>query len=103
MVLKRFSQAIDRVERRRRDVVERTPVVWDEVFRLEPLEQRERIAARQVTFAEPRLPPRCVADRQKSQIQRSTLLEKVPFYEMGRIRHERSVAGKEAGYLISIY
>src|SRR6476620_7836134 len=103
MVLKRFSQTIDRVECGRRDVVERTPVVRDEVFRLESLEQRERIAARQVPLAKSGLPPRRVADGQQGQIQRSSPLEKVPFHEMSRIRHQRSITGKEARGLVSIY
>ena len=48
--------------RARRHVVERTPVVWDQIASAEPLEEHEGIVARQVASAKARSPPWGVAD-----------------------------------------
>ena len=53
MVLESRSEPVDRIERSRRDVIERSPVVRDEVAGLESLEQNESIGAGQMPFRKP--------------------------------------------------
>ena len=69
MVLESCSQAVDRIKRGRRDVVEGSPVVRDEVTGLESFEENQSIAAGQMSFAKTRLPPRCVSDGEECHVQ----------------------------------
>src|SRR5205823_3556678 len=103
MILKGGAQPIDRVKRRRRNVIKRAPVVWDEVPRLQSLEERQRIAACQVAFAKTRLPPRRMPNGKQCEIQVTALFNQMLFHQLRRIWGKRSVAGKEAGHFVSIY
>lgn len=96
MVLERRSQSVDSIERRRRHVIERAPVIGNEVFRLQPLEQRKRIVAGQMPFTKTWLPPGSMADWQKGQIEMSSFGEKLPLHHMGCVRHQRGIPGEEA-------
>ena len=69
MVLESRSQAVDRIERGRCDVVEGSPVIRDEVPGLESFEENQSIAAGKMPFSKTRLPPRRVADGQKCHVQ----------------------------------
>ena len=62
MILQCRPQSIDRIESSRRDVIERPPVVGDEVSGVESLKESQCIAARQMTFAKSGLPPRRMPD-----------------------------------------
>ena len=57
MILECHSQSVNCIESSRRNVIERSPVVGNEVPGVESLEKSQRIAAREMPFAEPGLPP----------------------------------------------
>ena len=69
MVLEGCSQAVDRIERGRCHVVERSPVVRDEVTGLESFEENQSITAGQMPFPKTRLPPRRMADGEQCYVQ----------------------------------
>jgi hypothetical protein len=58
-------------------MVERPPVVGDEVSGVESLKKRQCVTARHVPFAESRLPPRRMLNRQESQIQAPSIRAEV--------------------------
>src|SRR5439155_13257322 len=59
----------NRVVRARRYVSERAPVVRHQDAGPQPLEQGECVVVREMAAAEPRLPPRGIADRQQREIE----------------------------------
>ena len=69
MVLQGCSEPVDCIEGRRCNVIERPPVIRDEVSSFQSLEEGEGIGAGQMTFAKARLPPRSVSDGEKRQVQ----------------------------------
>ena len=96
MTLQCRSQSVDCIESSRRNVIEGPPVVGDEVPGVESLEKSQRITAREVAFPKPWLPPRCVPDRQESQIEVSSFRAEVFLYEVCRIGGKGRVSRKEA-------
>src|SRR3954464_7427422 len=55
-----------------------------------------------MSFPKSRLPPRSVADRQQGQVEIPAFRQQLSLDQMGGIGSQRRVAGKEAGYFISI-
>ena len=102
MILERNSQPINGVKCRRRDVIERAPVVRNEVSGLQPLEQCEGIVAGQMSFPESRLPPWRMPYRQQRQIEVSSLVEELLFHHVCRIALQSRVASEKARDFISI-
>src|SRR6266568_1321123 len=102
MALERGSESVNRVEGSRCDMIESSPVIRNEILSPEPLKQSESITAGKVSFAKPWLPPRCMSDGKKSEIQASSICDKMSFNQVGRITGERSISSKKAGYIISI-
>jgi hypothetical protein len=77
MILECRSQSIDCIESSRRDVIERPPMVGDEVSGVESLEKGQRITAREVTLSKSGLPPRRMPDGQEGQVQVPSLRDEV--------------------------
>lgn len=102
MVLQCCPQSIDRIERGRRYMIERAPVIGNEVLRSKALEQSERVSTRQMSLTEPGLPPRSMSDWQKRQIEMPPLLEQLSLHQVRRVRHQRRISGEKARNLISI-
>src|SRR2546423_1523302 len=102
MALQRCPQSINRIECSRRYVIERTPVIGNEVLRLEALEQSERVIARQMSFAETGLPPRSMADWQECQIEIPPSGHQLPLHHIRGIGHQRRISRKETRHFISI-
>ena len=96
MILECHSQSVNCIESSRRNVIERSPVVRDEVSGLESLEKSQRIATREMTFAESGLPPRRMPDWQESEIQIPSFCNQVVLDEVCRIGGEGRISGKEA-------
>src|SRR2546425_196562 len=103
MALERGSKSINRVEGRRCNMIEGSPVIRNEVLSPESLKQSKSITAGKVPFAKSRLPPRRMSDRKKGEIQTSSIRDKMFFNQVGRITGKRSISSKKAGYFISIY
>src|SRR5438552_5044492 len=103
MALKRSSESVNRVEGSRCNMIESPPVIWNEVLGLKSLKQSKSITAGKVPFAKPGLPPRCMSDGKKGEIQTSSICDKIFFNQVSCITGERRISGKKAGYLISIY
>jgi len=82
MVLESCSQAVDCIERGRRDVVEGSPVVGDEVTGFESFEEGQSITAGQMPFLKTRFPPRRVADGQKCHVQITPSRNQVVIYQV---------------------
>ena len=96
MVLECRSQSVDRIESSRCYVIERPPVVGDEVSRVESLEKSQRITAREVTLTKSGLPPRRVPDGQEGQVQVPSFRDEVILDEVCRVGGKGRVSGKEA-------
>src|SRR5205814_4150443 len=103
VVLQGYPKSVDGIERRRCNVIEGSPVIGNEVPRLQSLEQCERIAAGEMSFSKSGLPPWRVANGQQREIQVSPLVHQMPLHQMRRIRSQRCITCKETGDLISIY
>src|SRR5438132_8529756 len=84
-------------------MIEGPPVIRNEVLSPESLKQSKSITASKVPFAKSWLPPRRMSDRKKSEIQTSSIRDKMFFNQVSRITGKRSISCKEAGYFISIY
>src|SRR5438105_6772172 len=91
------SQAIDRIERRRRDVVERSPMIRNQVLRAEAVEKAERVAACKVAFSKSELPPRSVTDWQQRDIKAPPFVAKVFVDQVGGLLVECRITGEENG------
>ena len=96
MIAESFAEPVDCVERRGRYVVESSPVIRDEIPRLETLEKRQCVLTGKVSFPESRLPPRCVTDGQQCEIQVAAFGQQILLDEMSRPRSQSRIAGKEA-------
>src|SRR5687768_12479827 len=86
----------------RRYVVERAPVIGNEVPRIESVEQSERISTGEVTFPEPWLPPRSVTYGKQGQVETSLPLSEMFFHHRPTGVGQCRVAGKETGCRIGI-
>ena len=96
MVLECRSQPVDCIESSRCDVIERPPVVGNEVSGVESLEKSQRITASEVAFAKPWLPPRRVPDGQEGQVQVPSFRDEVVLDKVCRVGGKGRVSGKEA-------
>src|SRR5687767_5580914 len=83
-------------------VIERAPVVRDEISRVQSVEQGECVTAGEVALSKPGLPPRSMADWQQRHIQPPSGNCHVILNEMGAFRSQSGITGKETGELISI-
>lgn len=87
----------------RGDMVESPPVIWYQIPRIEPVEQRESIRTREMSLPEPlELPSRSVPDWKEGHIESSPRRSEMRFDHAGSIRGEGGVAGKEARNMFSI-
>ena len=79
--------------------MKRAPVIRDEVASTETLEQGQRIITREVATSEAGLPPRCIPDRQKCEIEPAAdRMEDCLDHPMRRLG-ETGITGKEAGHV----
>ena len=83
-------------------MLERAPMIRDQVTRFEPVEQLERIIGTQMTASKPGFPPRCVTDGEKRDVEAAL----IPVNDVGndtmRIRRQGSIAGKEARFIAGV-
>src|SRR3982074_851676 len=103
MTLKRCTQPVYRIKCSGRHVIERSPVIRNEIFGLQQLEQGESIGAGEVPFSKSRFPPGGVSYGQQGNIEASTIDCQMILYKPCGIGRERRVTGKKTGRLISIY
>ena len=96
MILECRSQSVDCIESSRCDVIERPPVVGDEVSGVESLEKSQRITAREMALAKSGLPPWRMPDGQEGQIQVPSFRDEVVLYEVCRFGGKGRVPGKKA-------
>ena len=78
-------------------------MIRNEVSGLEPLEKGQGIGAGEMPFTKTRLPPGCMSDRKKCQVETSSVGSQLLFDQVRGIGSKRGIAGKEAGGLISLY
>src|SRR5438552_18795888 len=103
MALKRSSESVNRVEGSRCNMIESPPVIWNEVLGLKSLKQSKSITAGKVPFAKPGLPPRCMSDGKKGEMQTCPIGDKIFFNKVSCITVDGGISGKKEGYLIGIY
>ena len=103
MALKRGAQPVYRIKRSGRYVIERPPVIRDEVLRLKQLEQGESVGAGEVSLSKSGLPPGRVPDRKQGDIEISAMDGQMILDETCGIGGERCVASKKTRRFISIY
>lgn len=76
--------------------MERAPVVRNEVARSQPLEERQRIVAREVSTPETGLPPGSMADWKEGEVEDTILAVEDALDDMMGRRREARVPGEEA-------
>ena len=103
MTLKRCTQPVYRVERSGRDMIEGSPVIGNEVLRLQHLEQGKSVGAGEMPLSKSRFPPGGVTDGQQSDVEVSSVSGEMILNQPGGVVSERRITGKEAGRLIGIY
>ncbi len=93
---------IDRIVGFGRYMVERSPVIWDEIPCVQPVKQCQRITTREMAPSKSRLPPWRVTDRQQGDVQPSIGESQVLFNQIRTIWRKRSIPGKETRQIFSL-
>lgn len=98
MAWKLISEAVDRVMRLRRHMIERPPVIGDEIPCLQAIKQRQRVGRRQMALSEAgKLPAGSVPDRKERHVELSAFRRNVLIDHACTLRRQGGVASKETG------
>src|SRR5688572_28410409 len=102
MAGKQVPEPVDCIMTLRGDAVERAPVIWNEITRLQPVEKRKRIVGSEVAFPEGvQLPPWSVSYRKDREVESPAVRHDMLVDHAGSIRHQRRITGKEGRHRIS--
>src|SRR5688500_12303461 len=96
------EKTVDRDECGRGNVIERSPVLRDEIARSQLRKESEGAGAGDMSLSTPRFPCRRVANGKQCEIELPPASSHVPVHECGRVRCKRSVAREKAAEHISI-